>query len=73
MTDAAEHAARRYPPALTEAQAQVALKYAIRGEVAAFEAGLGSNGYPPGEDAWLLLTSGRSVWVAPDGTERAAS
>jgi hypothetical protein len=57
---------------VTEEQAEWLLRRAARGEVQAISFNLGSDGYPPPEDGWALLTDGRSVWIAPDGKERPA-
>ena len=57
---------------VTLAQALWLLRHAERDEVVAASFGLGSNGYPPGEDGWILLADGQSVWLTPEGDERRA-
>jgi hypothetical protein len=60
------------PSALTEEQVVYLMHRAHRGEIAAFSAGIGSNGHPAGPDAWVMLTNGKSYWLTPEGAERPA-
>jgi hypothetical protein len=59
-----EHKPSSSPSATPE---QLKWLYEHRSDVQAVKIGLGSNGYPAPEDGWVLLKSGKSVWLSPKG------